>query len=203
MVKDYVTKYAHLLPQEFVGYAICGAFSHDVQEDTRQTYNDVKEVCGLEVAEISYALANEKGKNRKERANHIYYKGIRECYDGLATFVKICDRLANVKYSTSKGSGMASGYAKEMHNFRTELFDVRFKEMFDELYQMTGYDNIFKPSGIVIGKTYYWKRINHLEGNGIVTVKNLSSTNRGNAFEVYREGNDFTEHAYQSDLYNY
>jgi hypothetical protein len=206
MVKEYAVKYAYLLPQEYVGYAIAGAYTHDTIEDTMQTYNNVKDACGEVVAEITYALTNEKGKTRKERANDKYYQGIRDCYEtiGLATFDKICDRLANVKYSTSKGSGMASGYAKEMHEFRKQLFDIRFKDMFDELYRMTGYVCIGRPEEIVIGETYYWKTVNNPKRNGVVTVESIAeSPNRGLGFRVSKLGEEWTEFAYKEDLFNY
>ena len=52
-------------------------YGHDLIEDCRTSYNDVKEHLGQEVADIVYAVTNEKGKNRKERANEKYYVGIR------------------------------------------------------------------------------------------------------------------------------
>ena len=51
-----------------------------------------------EVPEIVYALTNEKGRNRDERANERYYAGIRSVH--FASFVKMCDRLANIRYTT-------------------------------------------------------------------------------------------------------
>lgn len=91
------------------------AFLHDTIEDARMTYNDVvkflKEFKGggfvlpegvrqhLEdqVPEIVYALTNEKGRNRGERANDLYYQGIRQTK--FASFIKMCDRLANIQYT--------------------------------------------------------------------------------------------------------
>lgn len=92
---------------------------HDLIEDTRVSYNDVKDHLGQEAADIIYAVSNEKGKTRKERANTTYYKGIRETPG--ATFVKLCDRIANVQYSKMTGSRMFEMYKKENSNFIQEL----------------------------------------------------------------------------------
>lgn len=131
MVLNFCEKYQSLLNPDEHDFALAGAFVHDVIEDCRQTYNDVKEACGIEVAEIAYALTNEKGKNRKERANSKYYEGIRNT--PCAQFVKICDRLANATYSKQMGSRMIEAYRKEMPNFKNELYSEQYKEMFDEL----------------------------------------------------------------------
>ena len=98
---------------------ILAAWGHDLIEDTRVSYNDVKEVLGFHAAEIIYAVSNEKGKNRKERANAAYYKGIRQTPG--AVFVKLCDRIANVQYSKMTGSRMFEMYKIENSNFIQEL----------------------------------------------------------------------------------
>lgn len=95
------------------------AWGHDLIEDTRVSYNDVKEVLGQEAADIIYAVTNEKGKNRKERANDKYYEGIRNTPG--AVFTKLCDRIANVQYSKMTGSRMFEMYKKENINFMIQL----------------------------------------------------------------------------------
>ena len=94
-------------------------WGHDLIEDTRVSYNDVKDHLGQEVADIIYALTNEKGKTRKERANDKYYKGIRVTPG--AVFVKLCDRIANVQYSKMTGSRMFEMYKKENDEFIVQL----------------------------------------------------------------------------------
>lgn len=98
---------------------ILGAWGHDLIEDTRVSYNDVKEELGEMAADIIYACTNEKGKNRKERANYKYYDGIRTT--PYAVFVKLCDRIANVQYSKMSGSRMFEMYRKENPDFMTQL----------------------------------------------------------------------------------
>ena len=78
MVFNTAKKFIHLIPDEHQENVLAGCWVHDVIEDCRQTYNDVKNVTNVEVAELAYALTNEKGKTRKERANDKYYEGIRQ-----------------------------------------------------------------------------------------------------------------------------
>ena len=85
MVYDFGCKFAHLLNAGEIDTALAACWTHDTIEDTRQTYNDVKKRCGFEIAEIVYALTNEKGRTREERANEKYYSGIRALE--TATFV--------------------------------------------------------------------------------------------------------------------
>lgn len=127
MVHQVAKEFIHLVPKINYGpdtesldrAVLLAAFGHDLIEDTRVSYNDVKEVLGFQVAELVYALTNEKGKNRKERANDKYYQGIRET-EG-AVFVKLCDRIANVRYGKITGSRMVKMYHKENPNFIEKL----------------------------------------------------------------------------------
>lgn len=100
---------------------VSAAWCHDLIEDARETYNDVKKVLGVEVADIVYALTNEKGRTRGERANSIYYEGIKAT--PYATLVKVCDRIANVRHSRDKGGRMYETYATEYANFKAKLYE--------------------------------------------------------------------------------
>jgi (p)ppGpp synthase/HD superfamily hydrolase len=90
-------------------------WGHDLIEDCRTSYNDVKNHLGQEAADIVYAVTNEKGKNRHERANDKYYEGIRNTKG--AVFVKLCDRIANVQYSKMTKSRMFEMYRGENSRF--------------------------------------------------------------------------------------
>lgn len=106
-----------------------GAFYHDSIEDARMTYNDVMAVArqymndeqALTATEIVYALTNDKGRTRAERAGERYYEGIRTT--PYAPFVKLCDRLANATYSHDQAAKnpvnghMKEVYAKELPHF--------------------------------------------------------------------------------------
>ena len=102
---------------------IFGAYFHDSIEDARLTYNDVTTTArkymtnqqAYLAAEIVYALTNEKGRNRVTRANEKYYSGIRET--PFAPFVKMCDRFANMSYSSMNKSRMIDVYKKELEHF--------------------------------------------------------------------------------------
>ena len=103
MVADSVFKYGHLICQSEhdVLPLFFGAFYHDSIEDARMSYNDVTKAARLFMddeqaymaAEMVYALTNDKGRTRAERAGERYYQGIRETL--YAPFLKLADRLAN------------------------------------------------------------------------------------------------------------
>jgi (p)ppGpp synthase/HD superfamily hydrolase len=134
--KDYYTGETYRGPmQEQVTLreaCLIAVWAHDTIEDTRVSYSDVKNVLGQEVADIVYAVTNEKGKNRKERANDKYYTGIRNTPG--AVFVKLCDRIANVQYSKMTGSSMFEKYKKENIDFMDGL-GRRVGNVYEEMYQ--------------------------------------------------------------------
>lgn len=135
MVHDAAVKFIHLIPEEEQQNVLDSCWTHDVIEDCRQTYNDVREATNERVAEITYALTNEKGKNRAQRGSSKYYEEMK-LVPG-AVFVKICDRIANYTYSVSQGSKMAKMYEREMYGFTSKLYDPQYKEMFDFLESIT------------------------------------------------------------------
>jgi (p)ppGpp synthase/HD superfamily hydrolase len=94
---------------------------------------------GQEVADIVYAVTNEKGKNRKERGGVKYYEGIRQTPG--AVFVKLCDRIANVQYSKMTKSRMFEMYRKENDDFLTKIGYTfnnshQYSKMFDYLIDL-------------------------------------------------------------------
>lgn len=129
MVADSVFKYGHLVctDEKDVLPLFFGAYFHDSIEDARMTYNDVNKEAhrwmgdhqAYTATEIVYALTNDKGRNRAERAGEKYYQGIRET--AYAPFVKLADRLANITYScthTNKDNGhMKKIYKMELPHF--------------------------------------------------------------------------------------
>jgi len=131
MVFDTAGKFIYLVPEQHRENVLAACWVHDVIEDCRQTYNDVKKATNTEIAELAYALTNEKGKTRSERANDKYYEGIRQM--PFAAFIKVCDRIANYEYSKRQGSKMADVYEKEMDSFIAKLYDVRYEELFKYL----------------------------------------------------------------------
>ncbi|MCU0444888.1 MAG: phosphohydrolase [Microscillaceae bacterium] len=128
MVEAVALNFIHLIPEADREVVLAGCWVHDVIEDCRQTYNDVKTATSEAIAELAYALTNEKGKNRAERANDKYYQGIRET--PYAIFVKLCDRIANVQYSQQKNSRMVAVYQQENANFCQKMYAAQYLEMF-------------------------------------------------------------------------
>jgi (p)ppGpp synthase/HD superfamily hydrolase len=94
---------------------------HDIIEDARKTYNDVKEVIGIKSAEIVFAVTNEKGRSRKERASPKYYQGIKDTEN--AVVVKLSDRIANATYGKhiSSDKKMYKAYQREQAEFEKQL----------------------------------------------------------------------------------
>lgn len=132
MVVGIAERFIHLVPQHERDNVIAACWVHDTIEDCRQTFNDVKTATNLAVAELAYAVTNEKGRTRAERANSKYYEGIRNTPN--ATFVKLCDRIANVQYSIEAGNRhKLEMYRKESKDFEKKLFDESLTEMFDHL----------------------------------------------------------------------
>lgn len=125
MVAEAVMEYGYEVTTDEADIVplVFGAFFHDSIEDARLTYNDVMKLArrftderGATVAtEIVYALTNDKGRTRAERAGEHYYAGIR-CTP-YAPFVKLCDRYANTKHSATA----ANRGNKRMHEvYRNE-----------------------------------------------------------------------------------
>jgi (p)ppGpp synthase/HD superfamily hydrolase len=146
MVAQAAQDFIHLIPdsnngeESFRDSVILASYAHDILEDVHGiSYNDVKEALGFQAAEIVYAVTNEKGKSRKERANDKYYEGIRNTPG--AVFVKLCDRIANVQYSKMTKSRMFEMYKKENDHF----IDSLGGHPQHELHPMIGYlINLFK-----------------------------------------------------------
>ena len=110
------------------------AYLHDILEDTGTSYNDIKKRFEELAAEIVYALTDELGRNRKERADktHPKIKGFLE-----ATIIKLADRIANSRESKRTGSDLYKMYKKEFKSFKEHLYydfgDERVDNMWNEL----------------------------------------------------------------------
>lgn len=144
MVARQVHEFGHLICKEEndILPLYFAAYFHDSIEDARLSYNDVKKKAhslGLSeeqshlAAEIVYALTNDKGRTRKERAGENYYRGIRQT--PYAPFCKMCDRLANMAFSATQGTfdnnHMLKVYCNELPDFLRQITvehpaDIRF-----------------------------------------------------------------------------
>lgn len=111
------------------------AIGHDLIEDARMTYNDIKNVIsGFDgftqeyqrayvherVADGIYCCTNVRGKNRAERHGIEFTNTLLE--NSPATFVKLCDILANIRFSKLTQSGMLKAYKKEFPIFEKQIW---------------------------------------------------------------------------------
>lgn len=111
-------------------------YGHDLVEDTGVTYNNiVSELIGftrehaLSVAEIIRACTSDvRGRNRKERMSDAVYSDIINTPGAL--FVKLCDRIANVRYGVWHGGNMLSKYRQEYIEFKKKLYRDEYERMF-------------------------------------------------------------------------
>lgn len=107
----------------------CGCYGHDLIEDARMTYNDIKSRVGKEVAEIIFACTESMGRDREERHDDAYFERLRA--NKLGLFVKLCDIIANIKMGLLENSSMFEKYKKEYSKMKQELFCNEYEEMFD------------------------------------------------------------------------
>ncbi len=112
---------------------------HDSIEDTNRNYNDIASEFGTEVADLVYAVTNEKGKSRRER-NEKTYPGIRG--NDRAVALKLADRIANVEHGAING-GKEEMYKKEFAAFEAALRtkeneDDGIKRMWTHLARLLG-----------------------------------------------------------------
>ena len=161
MVADAAIKYGHEVIDDEADIlpVIFAAYYHDGIEDARLSYNDVKTVArkfmddghSVMAAEIIFALTNDKGRSRKERAGEHYYAGIRET--PYAPFVKLCDRLANMTHCFNRTDDtnrrMRQVYAGEWTHFiqaiTIDAEDKRFllpQNMIDEVHILLSKDTL-------------------------------------------------------------
>ena len=140
MVYSSCVKYIDLLPddKDFREDVMAACYCHDLIEDCRQTYGDVFRKFSPEIADLVFAVTNEKGKIRRQRESDKYFADMK-LIPG-AVFLKICDRLANVKYSVEENKPQAKMYVKEMDRFIEKVYTKEYQPMIDELL---GYKNQF------------------------------------------------------------
>ena len=120
MVHKQYEKFKHLLINEYEQYlAEAGTFLHDVLEDARMTYNDLKELVGYDVAEIVYLCTEEKGRTRDDRHTESNYTELSR--NKLAVFIKMCDIIANVKFGLLTNSSMYHKYQKDFPKVKGHL----------------------------------------------------------------------------------
>lgn len=134
LAEEIGNRFIHHIPEKDRINVICGILHHDTIEDCNLTFNNVKDMSNEIIAELAFACTNEKGRTRNERANDKYYEGIRNTK--YATFVKLCDRIANVEYSLNSKNRMFSTYKKEQSHFKTMLYTLEYEDMWKYLDEL-------------------------------------------------------------------
>ncbi|MDB5272241.1 MAG: hypothetical protein JWO58_608 [Chitinophagaceae bacterium] len=105
---------------------VAACWLHDTIEDCTVSFQDIKEICGEEVAEIVYCVTDELGRNRKERKLKTYPK-IKNNPDALC--VKLCDRIANMQQSfLDHNDKLSAMYLEEHQEFKNQLFSEHSTE---------------------------------------------------------------------------
>lgn len=138
MTYDYGKKYVYILENEITinpgldpAEHMAALWTHDIA-DTRQEYSDVKRNCGESVADITFALTNEKGKRRRDRTGDKYFADMREV--AYAMWDKCCDRLANIKHSVdTRNVEKIKMYKEEQDYFESQVHTRIYDEMLSEM----------------------------------------------------------------------
>jgi hypothetical protein len=118
----YGCMFIHYVPEDLKKDFLIACYAHDLIEDTRESYSDVKDQFGLVVADLVYAVTHEKGKTRKEKASKKYYQGIKDV--PCADLLKICDRLSNYDFSLRQiNTAKLKMYVGEYESFEDSLYD--------------------------------------------------------------------------------
>ena len=102
MVIKIAEKYKHHIIEKDRCDVISACWCHDLLEDVKSvTYTDLEKLTNSRVATIVNAVSTGTG-TRKERFNDAYYKKINDTE--YAKFVKLCDRIGNVKQAVISGN---------------------------------------------------------------------------------------------------
>jgi (p)ppGpp synthase/HD superfamily hydrolase len=115
---------------------------HDALEDTATSPKDIVMLFGREVAEAVYYVTDHKGWNREERhektlSEMVHYPN--------AIAVKLCDRLANMRFGELSKDGKSPNYVKEYDFFKACLinrggkWEPKLKLIWAELDKLAGY----------------------------------------------------------------
>ena len=125
---DPVERTKHTHPYSYDGFVV---HINGNNEDARTTFNQVKDMVGEDIAEIIYQCTELRGRNRAQRKSVDFYLELNK--NRLAVFVKLCDLIANVKFSLLTNSNMLSKYRDEYPKVKGALYADDYKDMFDYL----------------------------------------------------------------------
>lgn len=102
---------------------IAAAYGHDLVEDAKQTFNDMKGVIGVEAAKVVLRVTDVPAENRLMK--HLLTMG-KTVEDHRAIILKMCDIWANATYSKTSGGTMYIKYVDE-YQYRKPIFQSALK----------------------------------------------------------------------------
>ena len=127
-------------------FARKGASGHDLIEDAKLTFNDIKKESSRRVAQVILAVTDVHEENRLLRHLSTMNKTVK---DYIAIIVKMADMRANGLYSKTHGSSMYKKYVAE-YEYRRPIFKMALKWYRDDLDAQT--------------LNYFWKELDKIHG---------------------------------------
>ena len=123
-VEDSVDKYETVF-LHYKDYYVArkGASGHDLIEDAKLTFNDIKKASNRRVAQVILAVTDVHEENRLLR--HLFTMG-KTVKDYVAIILKMADIRANGLYSKTHGSSMYKKYLAE-YAYRRPIFKMALK----------------------------------------------------------------------------
>lgn len=149
-VANQSRSWGHLLPEGKRVVAEAVAWLHDYIEDNLGTMHEVEEFAGHQVASYTQLLVSSTGATRKERHDAAYYERVGS--ERISTFVKLCDRLANVLADdgSPKAASMKMKYGLEQAHIEAHLHvGERYPELMPLLEALRAELAVKKPPVLV------------------------------------------------------
>jgi (p)ppGpp synthase/HD superfamily hydrolase len=132
MVVDFLYKHGNVFKTAGDTINTIGAsFAHDLIEDAKQTYNDIKKIGGKDVADITLGVTDVPAENRLMK--HLLTMG-KTVRDYRAIILKLADIYANTSYSKKEGSSMYEKYVEE-YSYRKAIFKKALSWYKDDINQ--------------------------------------------------------------------
>jgi hypothetical protein len=111
---------------------VAAAYGHDLVEDAKQTFNDMKGILGIDAARIVLRVTDVPAENRLMR--HLFTMG-KTVEDYRAIILKMCDIWANATYSKASGGSMYIKYVDE-YQYRKPIFQMALRWYVSSLDQI-------------------------------------------------------------------
>jgi len=99
------------------------AYCHDLQEDARETFNNIKEIISIEAAKVVLRVTDVPAENRLMK--HLLTMG-KTVEDHRAIILKMCDIWANATFSCENSTSMYPKYVDE-YQYRKPIFQSALK----------------------------------------------------------------------------